>query len=165
MSFGAFPSNNDGTAAYDGSGRRRSSIAQSPGSPLARKISIGFRSPREDDFEETEEYFTPQAERREQVVGLARQITRQSITREPTRNTLNRTTTNTNVERKDLFDYEPGSDLDPYSDNFNVQKWTRRLVQASGDRPARTAGIAYRHLSVHGFGSDAGECLHPAAVS
>ncbi|KAL1410781.1 Multidrug resistance protein [Vanrija albida] len=154
MSFGTFPSNNDGTAGYDGSGTRRRSSVNTPSSPLARKVSLGFRSPRDDEFEEAEEYFTPQHERREEVVTLARQITRQSITREPTRNTLNRTTTNTNVERKDLFDYEPGSDLDPYSDSFDVQKWTRRLVQCSGDRP-RTAGIAYRHLSVHGFGSDA----------
>ncbi|TXT15780.1 hypothetical protein VHUM_00283 [Vanrija humicola] len=154
MSFGSFPSNNDGAAAYDGTGRR-ASLAHQAGSPIARTVSLGFRSPRDDDFAETEEYFTPQAERREEVVNLARNITRQSITREQTRNTLNRTTTNTNVERKDLFDYEPGSDLDPYSDNFDVQKWTRRLVQASGDRPHRTAGIAYRNLNVYGYGSDA----------
>ncbi|KLT39406.1 putative xenobiotic-transporting ATPase [Cutaneotrichosporon oleaginosum] len=55
------------------------------------------------------------------------------------------------------WNYEEGSDLDPYSPNFNVRKWTRSVVTETRgeDHIPRYAGIAFKNLSVHGFGSDA----------
>jgi hypothetical protein len=58
-----------------------------------------------------------------------------------------------------LFDYEEGSDLDPFSDKFNAPKWTRRLAALREEgAPGRQAGLAFKNMSVHGFGSDAGKC-------
>jgi hypothetical protein len=59
-----------------------------------------------------------------------------------------------------LFDYEEGSDLDPYSDSFNAKKWTRQMAAIREEgAPGRQAGLAYKNMSVHGFGSDAGESM------
>jgi len=82
------------------------------------------------------------AQREQGVAELARQLTRQS-TRYP----------------DNIFDYQEGSDLDPFSENFNAKKYTKGLAKMSqGAGVERLAGIAYRNMSVHGFGSDAGEC-------
>jgi ATP-binding cassette, subfamily G (WHITE), member 2, PDR len=57
----------------------------------------------------------------------------------------------------DLFNPKQDSDLDPYSANFSSKAWARKIVDiASRDanKTLRKAGIAYRNLSVHGFGSD-----------
>ena len=121
-------------------------------------------------------------ERTESQVGeLARQLTRQSshpAQRSPSRMTRQLTGQSDQdhqhsrhpdgVKRQssrqpsgptdNLFDYEPESDLDPFSSSFNARKYVRGLAKLSktSGQP-RTAGIAYRDLSVHGFGSDAGE--------
>lgn len=77
---------------------------------------------------------------RKQITELARTATRQS------------TATGT-----DMFAYQPGSDLDPYSPAFDAEKWTRGLSKLNREAGSGyTSGIAYRNLSVHGFGSDSG---------
>lgn len=61
-------------------------------------------------------------------------------------------------QQGNLFEYEEGSDLDPFSDKFDAQKWTRQLAAMRDEgSPGRQAGLAYKHMSVHGFGSDAGK--------
>jgi ATP-binding cassette subfamily G (WHITE) protein 2 (PDR) len=61
-------------------------------------------------------------------------------------------------QQGNLFDYEEGSDLDPFSNNFDAPKWTRQLASMREEgAPGRKAGLAYKNMSVHGFGSDAGE--------
>lgn len=78
--------------------------------------------------------------RTQNVTSLARQMSRMS----------ERTMTN-------LFDYQEGSDLDPFSSSFDARKWTRGMVALQNvDTPARQAGLSYKNMSVHGFGSDAG---------
>ena len=57
-----------------------------------------------------------------------------------------------------LFDYEPGSVLDPFSPTFDARRWTKSLAKLGNEEtPSRIAGISYRNMSVHGYGSDAGE--------
>jgi len=85
--------------------------------------------------------------RTQQVTSLARHMSRRSDT------------------QGNLFDYEEGSDLDPFSTNFNAQKWTRRMAALREEgSPGRQAGVAFKNMSVHGFGSDAGEYLIPRFV-
>jgi len=81
-------------------------------------------------------------QQRESRVGdLARQLTRQST-----------------HQQGNLFDYAEGSDSDPFSENFDARKYTKALGQlARGAGVERKSGISYKNLSVHGFGSDAGE--------
>jgi hypothetical protein len=77
--------------------------------------------------------------RSQQITSLARNMSRRS-------------------EQGNLFEYEEGSDLDPFSDNFDAPKWTRQLAAMREEgAPGRKAGLAYKNMSVHGFGSDAGE--------
>lgn len=78
--------------------------------------------------------------RTQNVTQLARQMSRMS----------ERTMTN-------LFDYQEGSDLDPFSDQFDARKWTKGMVSLrDAETPQRQAGLAYKNMSVHGFGTDAG---------
>lgn len=57
------------------------------------------------------------------------------------------------------FNAAPGSALDPQGENFNARAWTKAMLnlQLSDENapPIRTAGIAFRDLNVHGFGTDA----------
>ena len=60
------------------------------------------------------------------------------------------------AENPNPFEFEPGSDLDPSSDKFDARKYTRALGgMIRGAGIDRHAGIAYRNMSVHGFGGDA----------
>lgn len=47
--------------------------------------------------------------------------------------------------------------LDPNSPNFNAKEWIKNLVSVQSSDPerypSRTAGVLFRDLSVHGFGS------------
>jgi ATP-binding cassette subfamily G (WHITE) protein 2 (PDR) len=83
----------------------------------------------------------------EDITALARQISRQ----------VSHTSQATAVSN--VFDFEQGSDLDPYSKTFNSRKWVKSLNQMAemGEGEPRTSGIAYKNMGVHGFGSDAGE--------
>jgi ATP-binding cassette subfamily G (WHITE) protein 2 (PDR) len=97
------------------------------------------------------------------VTELARQLTRQS-SRHQEAQSLSRvgsrqTGAEVNSESGDFL-IEKGTELDPFSDNFNVKAWTRRIVGVTSRdpelHPKRTAGVAFRNLQVHGFGSDTG---------
>lgn len=85
---------------------------------------------------------TETADQRSNAIGeLARQMSRQYSRRD-----------------ENLFDYQEGSDLDPFSDVFDAKKYTRALGNMSrGAGYERLSGVSYKDLSVHGFGSDAGE--------
>lgn len=54
------------------------------------------------------------------------------------------------------FNAETGSSLDPNSENFRPRAWAEALIHLKSRDPEkfpkRTAGIAFRNLSVHGFG-------------
>ncbi|KAH6871434.1 ABC-2 type transporter-domain-containing protein [Thelonectria olida] len=57
-----------------------------------------------------------------------------------------------------LFPAEADGPLDPSSANFNARKWAKAFYNArtdvsNGEAP-RTAGIAFRNMSVYGFGTD-----------
>ncbi|ODN86312.1 ATP-binding cassette, subfamily G (WHITE), member 2, PDR [Cryptococcus wingfieldii CBS 7118] len=98
-------------------------------------------------------------EREQELHHLARTLSRSSV-RSPTANAPHRTLTRDTVYEnpESVFDYEKGSDLDPFSDKFDAKKWTRMVFQASqGSQPTRQAGLSFKNMSVHGYGSDAGK--------
>ncbi|KAL4866663.1 hypothetical protein BDV12DRAFT_187304 [Aspergillus spectabilis] len=80
------------------------------------------------------------------VVSLARRLTRQS-TRLTSKSTL----------ENPFFLHDPESTLNPQSPNFRARDWMKMLLEIRsrdpGKYPDRTAGIAFKSLSVHGFGS------------
>ena len=75
-----------------------------------------------------------------EVHQLARRMTEQSIT-----------------NGQNPFEAPKGSILDPHSENFSSRAWAKSLLQLQSrdpeKYPTRTAGIAFRNLSVHGFGA------------
>ena len=75
-----------------------------------------------------------------EIHQLARQMTEQSIT-----------------SGQNPFEAPKGSKLDPRSENFSSRAWAKSLLQLQSrdpeKYPTRTAGIAFRNLSVHGFGA------------
>jgi ATP-binding cassette subfamily G (WHITE) protein 2 (PDR) len=83
------------------------------------------------------------SQREEQVHQLARRYTQQS-----TQSTSNQSP----------FLAEPGSALDPNGEHFNARAWAKAMLHTQQEDPnappIRTAGIAFRDLNVHGFGSD-----------
>ncbi|TXC04134.1 hypothetical protein FocTR4_00000325 [Fusarium oxysporum f. sp. cubense] len=56
-----------------------------------------------------------------------------------------------------LFPVLAEGPLDPHSEEFNARKWAKAFYNVreniSGDAPPRMSGIAFRNLSVHGFGT------------
>jgi ATP-binding cassette subfamily G (WHITE) protein 2 (PDR) len=96
---------------------------------------------------EDEDTVQEEEEHREALVGqLARQLTRQS-TRFSVNGTLNNPFTNGDSE----------STLNPNSPNFKVRDWMKMLLAIRSRNPDkypdRTAGISFKNLNVHGFGS------------
>lgn len=89
------------------------------------------------------------AKNREDVHKLARQITRLSL--HPSRPG--------DHEIESVFDATPGGPLDPSSANFNARTWAKaitHLIAKNSERsPGRTAGVAFKDLNAHGFGSNA----------
>jgi ATP-binding cassette subfamily G (WHITE) protein 2 (PDR) len=81
-----------------------------------------------------------------EVGRLARRLTRQS-----THYSMKGELTNPFV------DSEKDSTLNPHSPDFSPRRWMKTLLAIhSGDPekyPQRTAGVSFRNLSVHGFGS------------
>ncbi|OJJ45647.1 hypothetical protein ASPZODRAFT_98405 [Penicilliopsis zonata CBS 506.65] len=79
----------------------------------------------------------------DEVTRLARQLTRQS--------------TRYSVAENPFVETKEDSTLNPYGPNFNPRHWMKNLLAIrlrDPERyPERTAGIAFRNLSVHGFGS------------
>jgi ATP-binding cassette subfamily G (WHITE) protein 2 (PDR) len=101
------------------------------------------------------------------ITELARQLTRQSsrhqdaqgLSRPGTRQSGANGGGDVNSDSGDFL-IEKGTELDPFSENFNVKAWTRKIVGVTSRdpqlHPKRTAGVAFRNLQVHGFGSDTG---------
>jgi len=83
------------------------------------------------------------ARREEEVHQLARRLTSQSQAA---------------AYHQNPFNAPPNSPLDPNGDNFNARAWTKAMLalqeQDENAPPTRTAGVAFRQLNVHGFGSD-----------
>ncbi|PYH42416.1 pleiotropic drug resistance family ABC transporter [Aspergillus saccharolyticus JOP 1030-1] len=101
------------------------------------------------DHEASEDDATLQGrdEKMEARVGdLARRLTRQS-TRYSTKADLENPFVNT----------DPESTLNPHSPNFRVRDWIKMLLAIRTRDPERypdrTAGVAFKNLSVHGYGS------------
>lgn len=83
-------------------------------------------------------------ERREDAVHqLARRYTEQSVY----------STTHMNP-----FNAQAGSSLDPHGEHFNARAWAKAMLNTTLEDPnappPRTAGVSFRNLNVHGFGSD-----------
>jgi ABC-type multidrug transport system fused ATPase/permease subunit len=81
-----------------------------------------------------------------QVGELARQLTRKS------------TRFSTNGGLQNPFSLEdPESSLNPHSPNFRARDWIKMLLELRSQDPVKfpekQAGISFRNLSVHGFGS------------
>lgn len=86
-------------------------------------------------------------EKMEARVGdLARQLTRQST----------RFSVESHLENP-FTAGDPDSTVNPNSDSFKVRDWMKMLLAIRSRDPERypdrTAGVAFRNLSVHGFGS------------
>lgn len=163
---GNFTTNNDGAVRSGGALQRRPSQTGHRAS-ISNYLSSPFGGNVQQEAtqeEETLEYFPPQEERTEQVHELARQLTRQSISSSTDGapggrfGALRRTTTGGSISGNP-WDYKEGSDMDPYSESFNARKWTRAVIsqERGDDHIPRYAGISFKNMSVHGFGSDAGE--------
>ncbi|OCK80389.1 putative multidrug resistance ABC transporter [Lepidopterella palustris CBS 459.81] len=102
------------------------------------------RSEKEKTEGSDEGYEDSEDERRElQVTALARRLTEHSTY------SING---NTNP-----FNAEPNSSLDPNGPNFSARHWAKAMLQMhTRDEhafPLRTAGVSFKNLSVHGFGT------------
>ncbi|KAF2841982.1 pleiotropic drug resistance protein, ABC superfamily [Patellaria atrata CBS 101060] len=79
-----------------------------------------------------------------EVTDLARRLTRQS-------------TAHSDVGENDPFSPVPGSTLDPNSPNFKPRSWIKALMHVKSrdpeKYPERTAGVAFKNLSAHGYGT------------
>ncbi|MCJ1402759.1 hypothetical protein MMC11_005980 [Xylographa trunciseda] len=68
-----------------------------------------------------------------------------------------RMTDNSIISGHSPFNAPEGSNLDPRSENFSARAWAKSLLQLQSrdpeKYPTRTSGIAFRNLSVHGFGA------------
>ena len=130
---------------------RNSSSTVAPSSPIDPKAQSGHKSA-----------YTPATggARTEEdveagIANLARQMSRQ-VSRAGTAGA------GSGGVAGNVFDYEEGSDLDPYSKAFDAKKWVRslqRLSEEDDGTAQRTSGVAYKGMSVHGFGSDAGTSM------
>jgi len=84
---------------------------------------------------------------KEGIRELARQWTRRS------------TASEAGAHYQDPFQTEAGSPLDPNSDNFNPRAWAKsmlKLVESDNEHfKNRKAGVCFKNLSAHGFGSGA----------
>ncbi|OCL07552.1 putative multidrug resistance ABC transporter [Glonium stellatum] len=95
---------------------------------------VGESSMADDDSED---------ERRgQEVAALARRLTEHSTY---------------SVSGQNPFTPEPDSALDPHSPHFSSRAWAKAMLQLQSrdpkGHPQRTAGVAFRNLNAHGFGS------------
>ncbi|KAL4863017.1 ABC-transporter extracellular N-terminal-domain-containing protein [Aspergillus spectabilis] len=81
----------------------------------------------------------------EEIEEMARQLTRRS------------THFSTSNAKNPFFEDNEESTLHPGSPSFKVKDWIRSLLAAQAGDPERfrqrSAGVAFKNLSVHGFGS------------
>lgn len=90
---------------------------------------------------EVEQPFETTSERESTLGHLARAVSQLSQVRDET-----------------FHEFEKGSSLDPSSPAFNARKWAQSFIAAyNGTSPQPLSGVSFEDLSVHGFGSDAGE--------
>ncbi|KAL4917894.1 ABC-2 type transporter-domain-containing protein [Aspergillus aurantiobrunneus] len=115
---------------------------QSAGEKLASS-SDSVLSSTETAREKDEHDYEEEAE--EEITRLAQQLTHQS-TRYSTHNIEN-----------PFIDSKEDSSLNPANPNFKAKNWMKNLLALSSrdpDRyPARHAGVSFRNLSIHGYGS------------
>lgn len=112
--------------------------------------------------------FTPEAEK--EVTRLARQLSQNSMKRrqsqdgtaaEADSDGLHRTTTTGTLDLvKTINPYNEDNipELDPSHEKFNARLWTKNMLRLQPrieglDHTARTAGVMFKDLSVHGFGT------------
>ena len=94
----------------------------------------------------------------EEVTKLARKLTHQSSGDDELERTLTAQSVKTNGGnyRNSFLDVTDPA-LDPNSGRFKPEKWVRTLVGLQSRDPERypqrVAGISYKNLNVHGFGS------------
>ncbi|MCJ1437052.1 hypothetical protein MMC27_006437 [Xylographa pallens] len=132
--------NYDKTAEHAGSpqiAHRDSSAAYNSSENTSDREDVANEKSRE-DHRVSGDGFDAQGDK--EVHQLARRMTEQSIT-----------------SGHNPFDAPEGSRLDPRSENFSSRAWAKSLLQLQSrdpeKYPTRTAGIAFRNLSVHGFGA------------
>ncbi|TGZ78451.1 hypothetical protein EX30DRAFT_322445 [Ascodesmis nigricans] len=111
--------------------------------------------------DEDADAFTPDAER--QVTSLARQLSRLSSKGGDHQDSdgLYRSTTGHSldlVKTINPFGDNLIPELDPNHEKFNARLWTKNLLRLQPrvdglDHTARTAGVMFKNLSVHGFGT------------
>lgn len=101
------------------------------------------------DSSTVDEHSSRDRQEEARTVELARQFTRQST----------RSFQETGeFDPDDVLRPERGTIYDPFSENFNSHEWIKSLLAITSrdpeKYPRRTAGIAFKNLSVHGFSSD-----------
>ncbi|KAH8649041.1 ABC-2 type transporter-domain-containing protein [Xylariales sp. PMI_506] len=146
-------SNYDRTAQSAGAprARRRDSHAEEDMPPMEKTISAGrsLRSRRASDAAVAKDSTpdsgtTPEAEdseleRRESIVqALARRYTTRSQ--------------HGATEGNPFLDAGEESPLNPHSPNFSARAWAKAVVELDSSS-ARTAGVCFQNLNVHGFGA------------
>lgn len=120
------------TANADGSRSRGNTENDQPDQ---KDSNVANQANAEDDIESMER-------REEAVHQLARRYTTQS---------------HYSTAGQNPFNAPAGSALDPNGEHFNARAWCKAMLQVQTEdeqaHPPRTAGIAFRDLNVHGFGS------------
>lgn len=111
--------------------------------------------------------FTPEAEK--EVTRLARQLSQTSMKRKTSHDAaaaddsdaLKRVTTTGTLDLvKTINPYNEDNipELDPSHEKFNARLWTKNMLRLNPrieglDHTARTAGVMFKDLSVHGYGT------------
>ncbi|KAL2863758.1 pleiotropic drug resistance family ABC transporter [Aspergillus lucknowensis] len=115
---------------------------QTPQENLARRSNSALSST-ETAREKSERDYEDEAE--EEITRLAQQLTHQS-TKYSTHNIEN-----------PFLDLSEESALNPHNPNFTAKNWMKNLLALSSRDPERypqrQAGVSFRNLSIHGFGS------------
>jgi ATP-binding cassette subfamily G (WHITE) protein 2 (PDR) len=131
-----YQSNEDTTAESDAS-----TIAAVEGSP---RSNIQTSDRKDGSYTTHNADELAEAHRREEAVHhLARRLTSQS---------------HNSASHQNPFNAAPNSALDPNGEHFNARAWTKAMLnlqlEDENAPPTRTAGVSFRDLNVHGFGSD-----------
>lgn len=97
-------------------------------------------------------------DKEDRVQALARSMTRLSNDANDSQMpTLSRTLTQLSHYANPFEDSKSDASLDPTSEKFDVRAWLKavmKIVSRDPERYAgRTAGVSFRNLNVHGFGS------------
>ena len=157
------------TSAYDGIslGRPLSFASPFPSEPSSSRRRSWFQSTASDadyvaaddstyiDYSQADTTPAPSPEQRaDDIQRLARRLSR-TVSRGS--DTAEKAKGSDAPLHPNPFEYEAGSLLDPFSDTFDARAWVRSMAASSRDSAlSRLSGVAYRDLSVHGFGSDSG---------